>query len=292
MNRKRAGRPAPGGYSMKKLLVADIDGTLAHDDHVPEVVADACHALVERGWDMVLATGRILGSAKKHIIRTGASSITIVYDGARVMDAATGREIWGQKLDPRVVKDVLEMLWDIPWGIQVFRDENVLCKKGDDLAAEYFSKIGVPVDEGLLFPEPIEGVYRVILYGDPGEVESAGQRVGASRLAGECRAVMAGNGFLDILPSGVSKGAALQKMISLMQESERPSIVAAAGDHLNDLEMLRFADIAITMDDARASLREVAHIVLPPASAGGFAHILEPLEEILSESVSEGSGRK
>ncbi|HDQ93639.1 MAG TPA: haloacid dehalogenase, partial [Synergistetes bacterium] len=45
---------------MKRLLVADIDGTLAYDDHVPDDVSETCRALVAMGWDIVLATGRIL----------------------------------------------------------------------------------------------------------------------------------------------------------------------------------------------------------------------------------------
>jgi hypothetical protein len=55
--------------------------------------------------------------------------------------------------------------------------------------------------------------------------------------------------------------------------------VAAAGDHLNDLELLEAADISITMRDAPEELLEVADFILPPASEEGFSNILDILRE-------------
>lgn len=263
---------------MRKLLVTDIDGTLAHGDHVPEGTVRACEVLRAEGWDIVLATGRILASALKHINAVGAISPAIVYDGARVMNSVTGEEIWGKQLPPSVVEEVLDRVWDSPAGIQIFGDEAVLCRNGDKMARKYFSSLGVPVDDSLDRPRPVEGVYRMILYGDPEEVRIVESSISCA-FKGRARAVMAGNGFLDILPPGVSKGTALENLIELMPEEDRPLIIAAAGDHMNDLELLQYADIAVTMSDARSPLIEAADIVLPSASEHGFSKIFEPLEE-------------
>ncbi|MDO9508114.1 MAG: HAD family hydrolase [Thermovirgaceae bacterium] len=272
---------------MRKLLVADIDGTLAHGDHIPFEVVKVCETLRSEGWDIAVATGRILASAQKHIRVVGAVSSAIVYDGARVMSSMTGEEIWGQKLPASVVEEALEMVWDSPAGIQVFGDEKVLCRKNDKMARKYFATLGVPVDDTLDRPRSVDGVYRIIIYGDPDEVQALENRI-TGIFKNRARSVLAGNGFLDILPPGVSKGRALEKLIGSMPEDERPIIVAAAGDHMNDLELLQFADISITMSDAQPSLLEIADIVLPPASEQGFSKILEPLEEAFAERISSG----
>ena len=264
--------------SMRKLFVADIDGTLAHGDHIPDEVVRVCGMLRSEGWDIVLATGRILASARKHINAVGSLPPAIVYDGARVMNSLTGEEIWGQKLPPSVVEEVLSAVWDFKAGIQIFGNEKVLCRKDDKMAQKYFASIGVPVDDTLDRPGSVEGAYRIIIYGDPEEIMILEESI-TGIFQNRARSVLAGNGFLDILPPGVSKGMALENLISSLPEHERPLLVAAAGDHMNDLELLEYADIAVTMSDARPALLEAADIILPPASEGGFSKIMEPLVE-------------
>ncbi|MDT8283922.1 MAG: HAD hydrolase family protein [Thermovirgaceae bacterium] len=270
---------------MRKLLVTDIDGTLAHGDHIPDGVVMACDALRAGSWDIAVATGRILASARRHISAVGAVPQAILYDGARIMHSGTGKEIWGEKLAPRAVEEILGTALSSSADIQVFGNETVLCRKGDCLAGKYFASLGVPVDDSLDRPMPLEGVYRIILHGDPREMELLGERISIA-LDGMARAVLAGSGFLDILAPGVSKGAALQNLLGSMPDNERYMVVAAAGDHMNDLELLRSADIAVTMSDAPPPLLEIADIVLPSASEQGFSRILAPLENALGAYVS------
>lgn len=276
---------------MRKLLVTDIDGTLAHEDHVPAEVVDICKALRSEGWDIVVATGRILASALKHIRTVGAASPAIVYDGARIMHSMTGEEIWGQKLPPSVVEEVLETVWGTSAGIQVFGDETVLCRNGDEMARKYFASLGVSVDGSLVRPRQVEGTYRMIFYGDPHEILILENRI-STILKGRARTVLAGNGFLDVLPNGVSKGAALERFINSMPEDDRPIVIAAAGDHMNDLELLEYADIAVTMSDARPALLDVADIILPPAMEHGFSRIFEPIEGAAAVLQSAAADRK
>jgi hydroxymethylpyrimidine pyrophosphatase-like HAD family hydrolase len=96
---------------------------------------------------------------------------------------------------------------------------------------------------------------------------------------------MAGKRFLDILPPGVSKGAALEWYLESLPSWQR--IVVAVGDHLNDEDLLRRADIAVSMEDAPPELRESADILLPPASEGGFSKLVDFLvdEEFLRERI-------
>ena len=47
------------------MLVTDIDGTLAHRDHVCDEVVQTCRRLKDDGWEIIIATGRILASARR-----------------------------------------------------------------------------------------------------------------------------------------------------------------------------------------------------------------------------------
>jgi|LSQX01.2.fsa_nt_gb Cof subfamily protein (haloacid dehalogenase superfamily) len=261
---------------MRKLLVTDIDGTLAHGDHICDEVVQVCRELRDEGWKIIVATGRILASSRSHMRSVGALPQAIVYDGARIMIDGTGEELWGRTIPPETVEAILGVIWDLAPGIQVFGDEKVFCRPGEILAKKYFSALGVPVIDDLASPRGIAGIFRVIVHGRAEDIEGIGHYV-QSALEGKVRAVFAGDGFLDILGPGVSKGAAMKRLLEALLEKDGPALVAAAGDHLNDLELLEHADIAITMEDAREPLRAVADIVLPPASEKGFSKILEPL---------------
>jgi len=282
------------GEIMRKLLVTDIDGTLAHGDHIYDEVAQVCRQLKCEGWEFIVATGRILASSRSHRRNVGALPQAIVYDGARIMIDGTGEELWGRTIPPETVEAILGVVWDAAPGIQVFGDEKVFCRPGDILAKKYFTALGVPVIDDLTFPRGIAGIFRVILHGRAEEIEEIGYHVQSS-LEGEVKAVLAGDGFLDILGSGISKGAAMKRLLEVLLEKDDPALVAAAGDHLNDLELLQYADIAITMEDAREPLRAVADIVLPPASEKGFSKILEPLDSLVGSfeaRLREGRSRR
>lgn len=263
---------------MRKLLVTDIDGTMAHNDHISHEVLKTCELVREEGWEIMVATGRILASARKHIRDTGSIDHAIVYDGARIMSDRSGKEIWGSRLTSETVEWILEAVWGPSPGIQVFGDEEVICRPDDGLARKYFSALGVPVRGDLAKPRPVEGIYRIIIHGEPDRINRVGEEMGRS-LGGRARSVLAGKGFLDILPPGVSKGSALERFIGSDPGCGDGIVVAAAGDHLNDLELLMSAHIPITMSDAPGELLEAADHVLPPASEGGFSKILDILRE-------------
>jgi hypothetical protein len=55
------------------------------------------------------------------------------------------------------------------------------------------------------------------------------------------------------------------------------SEVAAAGDGLNDVELLRAAGVSIAMDQAPDRVRQAATYVAPPRSAGGLVRAVEEL---------------
>jgi HAD superfamily hydrolase (TIGR01484 family) len=70
--------------------------------------------------------------------------------------------------------------------------------------------------------------------------------------------------FIELLPKGVSKGAALLKLVEITGVSLRN--VFAIGDYYNDLEMLKFAGHPITVLSAPEDIKSACkHVVHDPA---------------------------
>lgn len=263
----------------ERLLVCDLDGTLVSRDSVPEAVARACRFLVEGGWQIMGATGRILASAKPHLEAIRAIGPAILYDGARLMNSLSGEVMWEALLSPEAANKALKIGWNLPFKVQLFGDEKVFCRSDDLATFSYFSSLGLPV-ERISSPHVDEPIYRVIYYTiDKQREKDIGNLLEWLRheLFGLADVTMAGNSFIDIIPPGASKGNTLKRFLSLAEDP--PDIIVAVGDHMNDLELLQVADLRIAISSAPPQLLEIAHKVIPPAKEAGFAELARWLLE-------------
>lgn len=268
-----------------KLLVTDIDGTLTADNSVPGPVIEACSRLRRAGWRLMIATGRIWASARPFAEAIGSDLPAIVYDGARIMESRGGKSPFREwRISSRVAGEILSLGWESSLLVQAYGDEEVTCRPGDDVTRRFFRSLGVVVKPDLDYPKLSYNPYRIIYYGNPVEARELGERIRAS-MKGRVEVTLAGEGFLDILAPGVSKGAALRAFLE--DSGLEVDRIVAAGDHHNDVGLLLEADLAVTFRDAPNEVMEAAHLVLPPASCMGFLELCRFLEETCEES---GSG--
>ncbi|MDR2175992.1 MAG: Cof-type HAD-IIB family hydrolase [Synergistaceae bacterium] len=255
-----------------RLLVTDIDETLSVGETVSAEVRDACACLRRGGWDIMIATGRIFGAARKHMEAASVSQPSIFYDGCRLMDL-DGTELHSTLLSPALAMEILEFLWPLPLEFQIAGDEAVCCRESDLETIRFYRQSGVPI-RYVSAPFAEEPVYRIGLWLAPEKLPAVVRQL---KDAFGCRAEVSSGGtaFADILPKGVSKGAALERFIATLPE--RPEIVVAAGDNENDLTMLRFADMAAVPRNAAPALLPLAGFVMPTALEHGLGALAEYL---------------
>lgn len=83
--------------------------------------------------------------------------------------------------------------------------------------------------------------------------------------------------ILDLLPKGVSKGWALERLAAQLGVDRRETM--AIGDNWNDVEMLEWAGQGVIMGNAAAELRTMAKVrgwkQAPPNDDDGVAVVLE-----------------
>ena len=256
-----------------KVLVSDFDGTLAHRDRISPEVSRAWAELIGAGWELFLATGRIFASVRPHLRSVPTANPLILYDGARIMAPATGHVLFERLLSAEGASEALRVGWDAGLDIQVFGDEEVLTRPGEGPSASYFRKLAIPLRDDLACPSLSSDVYRVIFHGDPATVRDLARRMERA-LEGRATVTLAGDGFLDVLAPGVSKGAALEHLFA---SKSRPRRLVCAGDHYNDRELLLLADVAAVPDDADDELKAISNFIFPPASQGGFVELARHL---------------
>lgn len=91
-------------------------------------------------------------------------------------------------------------------------------------------------------------------------------------LGGRADTVFSEDIFLEIMPKGVSKGAALQALMGEL--SLEPGQVVALGDGMNDLEMLRAAGTGVAVSNAVPAVRAAADAVVGSNDENGAAQCI------------------
>ncbi|NLG94501.1 MAG: HAD family phosphatase [Acetomicrobium flavidum] len=255
-----------------KWIVLDLDGTVIYDDRVPRDVARSAELLKSSGWSLIVATGRILAGALRHIRSLGALWPAIVYDGARVMDPKSGAVYFERRMPADVAREVLRLGFDFPLEVQVYGDEAVRCRPSDLLSIAYFKSLDVKLEPVLLSSDIKDDVFRILYFGKPALVAKLKGMLEGS-LNDKVNITLAGDDFLDVLPLGTSKGSALAELKKLSGLND--VYVVGVGDHMNDLEMLGICDFKVAPEDAVSDILEIADLVIPPASRKGFCALAD-----------------
>jgi Cof subfamily protein (haloacid dehalogenase superfamily) len=253
-----------------KLFVTDIDDTLSVGETVSEEVRAACRRLRDGGWDVMIATGRAFGAAKRHMEAASASLPSILYDGARIMDAK-GRELYAASFDLPLAQEILDALWSMPVEIQLAGDELVYCRESDAETISFYRQSRVPVHY-VTSPDAQCPLYRIGFWGEPRNILAAERRA-RELFGGRAEVVRGGEQFLDILPAGVSKGSALERFVSGLPR--RPEVIVAAGDQDNDRTMLRYADVSAAPRGTRAA--SFADVIMPTVAEHGVRALADYL---------------
>jgi Cof subfamily protein (haloacid dehalogenase superfamily) len=278
-----------------------MDGTLlpALSQIISERNMHALHAAQQAGIEVVIATGRRPAYTIPLLEGLGLRADTpLITSNGAVVCTLAGSILDRCHLEARVARGLCGLLR--PFGAVVFtfsrpgRGELVL----EDLeqahgrialwvetnsnAIEVVKPLEVALVDG---NDPIQGMAA----GSVARMREAEQALKASEWAAECESTRTEYpardlSILDILPPGVSKGWALERLTAQMGIDRWETM--AIGDNWNDVHMLEWAGQGILMANACEELRTLAKVrgwkQAPSNDADGVAVILEGILKSLA----------
>ena len=277
-----------------RLLAIDMDGTLLPtlSSTVSERNARALRAAQGAGITVAIATGRRVGYTVPLLESLGLRADTpLITSNGAVLSTLGGERIDRCHIEARVARGLCGVLR--PFGSVVFtfdrpgRGELVL----EDLeqahgrialwveANRNAIEVVNPLELALIDGEdPIQGMAA----GSVGKMRAAEKALRASEWASACASVCTEYpardlSILDLLPPGVSKGWALERLAARLGVDRKETM--AIGDNWNDVGMLEWAGQGIVMANAAAELRTLAKMrgwkQAPSNDADGVAVALE-----------------
>ena len=259
------------------LIALDLDGTLvAHGERISAAARDAVADATAAGIKVVPSTGRAWREAADVLRDLPGLDVGVFSSGAVVANFRTGEVLNTASFDALLALRLVETLRDLPHAVLVFQDARetgrdfLIAGAGEltDHTRGWFEEKNLTIER---IAEPTVHDLRqslrvgVVAAGTAAhDAEAAvtdrfGDKVNAHLLAG---LAVAGRQddvpvyLLEVFPAGTHKWRGLAWLANHLNVST--ARVAAIGDELNDLAMLRDAGLGIAMGQASETVKAVA----------------------------------
>lgn len=256
------------------LLVCDMDKTLLNfQSKVSNRNRAALLRFTENGGLFTIATGRMEKAVKPYVKDLPLNAPAVLCNGAMIHDFSNNKIIWQKCLENKVydiIKDIYDVFDDV--GIELYSDGNIYIIRENTetekhISREKLSPILCNIDE---IPFPWIKVLLACENSRLKEVEAY-----LKDKSGNFRTVFSEPQFLEVVEASVSKGYALTKLTDIVGLCTRTVTV---GDNLNDVELIKYADVGIAVENAHPALKKVADLCCCHHDEDAIAQVIEWIE--------------
>ncbi len=267
----------------KKLLVLDIDGTLVNNEkEITPRTKDALIRAMEAGHSVMIASGRPTPGVQKYVDELRLAEFggyTLTYNGARVQDCRTGKNIYEKKLPNSLLRPIYEYAEQNDLGIITYQkdmecDPQVLSGRRLDEWIELEARINrltVGVCENFLDYVNYD-IYKCLLTADPKKSEQYMKELQV--MFGDTVNVMRSESFfIEITAKRIDKARTLERVIGPIGISQINTI--CCGDAFNDISMVKYGGLGIAMGNAKPEVKAVADYITSSNEEDGIAEVVE-----------------
>ncbi|MBC5794528.1 HAD family phosphatase [Sphaerospermopsis sp. LEGE 00249] len=265
-----------------KLLVLDIDGTIAgHDNQVSDTVQQAIKAVQAKGIQVAIATGRMYCSALRFHQDIQSNLPLVAYQGAWIQDPNSGKLHRHLTVTKEIAYQLLDYFEQPQWrsllSVHFYINDQLYVREITTDTADYSQRCGVT-------PLPVGDLRQVLTDNIPTKVLALCNKVDLIRkMMGDLRLqytpaelymTTSVATFLEVANPFVNKGTAVRYLAEEMLGIES-SQVMTIGDNFNDVEMLEYAGIGVAMGSAPEPVQAIATWVTASVEHDGVVIAIE-----------------
>ncbi|KAI7886020.1 hypothetical protein K492DRAFT_203566 [Lichtheimia hyalospora FSU 10163] len=286
--------------SRVQLIASDLDGTLIvggfNAGKISPRTVSALHAIENKGLRIIFASGRPTRTMIHAVDQAEGLShlLCICCNGAQILDSHTRTIIKKFSIPPDHVRAIIKQVKNALGPHVLMAAESDVHYKSDSGFHEQCGKVmqGKPV---LVDQDPIEGFLTKPDSEEQDTVENlllTHRTWPASQLYEFLRTqvfadpkweqiihlTFSSSHFVEICAAGVSKASALAYLCNKLDVD--PNNLIAFGDMPNDIEMLKFAGIAVAMGNAHENVKAIADLTTETNEDDGVAVVLEKIVQL------------
>lgn len=271
-----------------KLIALDMDGTLFNSQNeISEKDKETLKRATEAGVAVAVATGRAYVELPIEMLYEAGIRYAITGNGSAVYRLPDKECILSDCLDNEVVCTIIRELKQLDIYYDIYVDGLVYCPRS---VCHNIRKMDMP--ESL--HEHIEKT-RIVVDDLEDYIKSCGKSVEKTTLNfayledGTCLGKTESAAILDRYPqveylsggfhnweftrAGVNKGTGLRFLAERL--GVPMNLTMACGDSENDLSMLRAAQVAVAMENAKPAVKEESNYITLSNNESGVAHAIE-----------------
>ncbi|WP_342252647.1 HAD family hydrolase [Spiroplasma endosymbiont of Amphibalanus improvisus] len=270
-----------------RLIVSDLDGTLASTKSISKVNIDAIKRAYNQGVNLWIATGRSPKNTKPIIDKLsflGKDLKVICFNGA-IAFSPFEKEIYHNVFfDSSIVEKIFHELNDLQlsaWSYVVNNldeDKFGLTTNKKGMTTRFLAKHNN--SKGVIYNNEKHkelSSYKFIVSGKHHKIEEFKNRLQQQNI----KCTFYGSSYvginkyrscIEVSPENVNKTTPLKLLITKAKISEKE--IVSIGDGSNDVELLQFAGLGVAMGNARKIAKNAADTSTSSFSKNGFAKII------------------
>lgn len=240
---------------MEPVVFSDIDGTLLNSEHrMTPLTLEAVKSLKSRGIPLVLVSARSPSGIGSLFREYGFRCPFVAYNGGLLFEES-GQVAFHEGLEKEEVKQLLEFVEATGflrnWCLYSL-DQWIVQKRNTPEILQEEAIVKVQSLQGTLRSVTDRLVNKIWCFCSFGKTEEIGGEL-QKKFPG-CTVSQASEELLEIMPAGVTKGAAVQRVCEAWHIPLSSAI--AFGDAYNDAEMLEAVGKGFLMGNAPRDLKE------------------------------------
>ncbi|CAD6557772.1 Cof-type HAD-IIB family hydrolase [Paraburkholderia sabiae] len=261
---------------MIRVLFSDVDRTLlTHTYELLPAVRDAVGAAKESGIDVILATARPPMAVLPYAEELGVTDLCICLNGAWVGDLRGGDATVLGQVRPDVVDHVVETCAADGIELLYYTANEIFVTRITPTVVTHCSRTGEVPKEVQSVRNIAAPVLKVLCISTLPNTNAVFRGI-AESIGNRAVCAMSRADLLEITASDVSKGRAVAEIAR--QRGLMRSECAAIGDSDNDLSLLTWADVKLTVDNAMPAIKRIAPLHFASCDVGGMAQAIAYLQ--------------
>ena len=285
---------------MYKIVTVDLDGTLLNSAvEVSDYTKDIIQKSINRGTDVILASGRPINSVESIAYEIGSKNYLISGNGAIVYDIAKKEVIYDRFLNKEQVLNIVRICEEnsiycnvytemeviaksLNYNVLFYYKENARKAEGkrtninivpnmykyiEELSQERFLKVTVCDDNRMIFNSIIRKL-KLINDIDVLDVSHMSRKVikdGTSQIPIEYY-------YTEITNKNVNKWTAIEFLLNKLHIQKED--VIGIGDNVNDKEMIENAGLGVAMGNSSPEMKAIADVVVSDNNSEGVAEVI------------------
>lgn len=265
---------------MYKLIAVDLDGTLLNSDKlISERNKASLFKTRQSGIEVVICSGRFINTVITYSKECGGKYV-IACNGALTYDLSASRVLRHVAIRSSDILKVIELLDHSEISYNIF-DRDKLIIRSKSIESNYYVMNNPKVPKHLRVDYTIVNDLKAVL----DMIEATKIEIYSTNLdhlkkvrmlinsVDGINTTSSGADSFDVVSSGVSKGSALEILVSSLNICRDD--VIAIGDNENDNTMIQYASLGIAMGNGTMGIKKIADFITDTNDNDGVAKAID-----------------